>query len=52
MIRSGLRRIVAWLHRWLARNQFDEVREFVYLDDISVRSLLASTGEEVSRLRG
>lgn len=45
MIRSGLRRIVAWLHRWLARDQFDEVREFVYLDEISVRSLLASTGE-------
>jgi len=45
MIRSRLRRIVAWLHRWLARDQFDEVREFVYLDEISVRSLLASTGE-------
>lgn len=45
MIRSRLRRFVAWLHRWLARDQFDEVREFVYLDEISVRSLLASTGE-------
>lgn len=45
MIRSWLRRNVARLHRWLARDQFDEVREFVYLDEISVRSLLASTGE-------
>lgn len=45
MIRDRLRRFVAWLHRWLARDQFDEVREFVYLDEISVRSLLASTGE-------
>lgn len=45
MIRDGLRRFVAWLHRWLAQDQFDEVREFVYLDEISVRSLLASTGE-------
>ena len=33
------------IQRWLARNQFDDLREFVYLDEISVRSLLASTGE-------
>jgi len=45
MIRNGLRRIMAWFHRLLVRDQFDEVREFVYLDEISVRSLLASTGE-------
>lgn len=45
MIRDRLCRFVAWLHRWLARDRFDEVREFVYLDEISVRSLLASTGE-------
>lgn len=45
MVRNRLRRIVAWLHRWLTEDQFEGVREFVYLDDISVRSLLASTGE-------
>ncbi|WP_206425055.1 DUF6414 family protein [Halosimplex salinum] len=33
------------LQRWLARSEFDDLREFVYLDEISVRSLLASTGE-------
>lgn len=40
-----IRRFVAWLHRRLTKEQFDEVREFIYLDEISVRSLLASTGE-------
>lgn len=45
MIRNRFRRFVAWLHRWLTQDRFDEVREFVYLDEISVRSLLASTGE-------
>lgn len=44
-IRQKLHSGVAWLQRWLARNQFDDLREFVYLDEISVRSLLASTGE-------
>lgn len=45
MIRNWIRRFVAWLHRRLSRDQFEEVREFIYLDEISVRSLLASTGE-------
>lgn len=37
--------VVTRLQRWLANSQFDDLREFVYLDEISVRSLLASTGE-------
>ncbi len=37
--------VVSRLQRWLANSQFDDLREFVYLDEISVRSLLASTGE-------
>jgi len=44
-IRQRLHSGVAWLQRLLAKNQFDDLREFVYLDEISVRSLLASTGE-------
>ena len=44
-IRQRLHSAVARLQRWLAKSQFDELREFVYLDEISVRSLLASTGE-------
>jgi len=44
-IRQKLHSWVARLQRWLAKNQFDDLREFVYLDEISVRSLLASTGE-------
>ncbi|MXR40087.1 hypothetical protein GRX01_01760 [Halobaculum sp. WSA2] len=44
-IRQRLHSGIAWLQRWLAKNQFDDLREFVYLDEISVRSLLASTGE-------
>lgn len=45
MIRQKLYSVVTRLQRWLANNQFDDLREFVYLDEISVRSLLASTGE-------
>jgi len=44
-IRQRLHSVVARVQRWLAKNQFDDLREFVYLDEISVRSLLASTGE-------
>ena len=44
-IRQRLYSVVTRLQRWLANNQFDDLREFVYLDEISVRSLLASTGE-------
>lgn len=44
-IRQRLHSAVARLQRWLAIDQFDDLREFVYLDEISVRSLLASTGE-------
>lgn len=44
-IRQRLHSAVARLQRWLAESQFDALREFVYLDEISVRSLLASTGE-------
>jgi len=44
-IRQRLYSVVTQLQRWLANNQFDDLREFVYLDEISVRSLLASTGE-------
>ncbi|KAB1192020.1 hypothetical protein GJR96_00620 [Haloferax sp. MBLA0076] len=44
-IRQKLYIVVTRLQRWLANNQFDDLREFVYLDEISVRSLLASTGE-------
>ncbi|CAJ53395.1 uncharacterized protein HQ_3298A [Haloquadratum walsbyi DSM 16790] len=44
-IRQRLHSVVTRIQRWLARNQFDDLREFVYLDEISVRSLLASTGE-------
>jgi hypothetical protein len=44
-IRQRLYSVVTRLQRWLATNQFDDLREFVYLDEISVRSLLASTGE-------
>ncbi|MFC4452089.1 DUF6414 family protein [Halorussus aquaticus] len=44
-IRQRLHSLAIRIERWLARDQFDELREFVYLDEISVRSLLASTGE-------
>lgn len=44
-IRQRIYSVVTRLQRWLANNQFDDLREFVYLDEISVRSLLASTGE-------
>lgn len=44
-IRRRLYSAVTRLQRWLSKNQFDDLREFVYLDEISVRSLLASTGE-------
>lgn len=44
-IRRRLHTALARLQRWLAKDQFDDLREFVYLDEISVRSLLASTGE-------
>lgn len=44
-IRQRLHSAVVRLQRWLAKDQFDDLREFVYLDEISVRSLLASTGE-------
>lgn len=44
-IRHRLHKLVLRLQRWLARDRFDQLREFVYLDEISVRSLLASTGE-------
>lgn len=45
MIRSGLWKLARWVERRLGPGRFDEVREFVYLDEVSVRSLLASTGE-------
>ena len=44
-IRRKLHSVVIRIQRWLAKDQFDDLREFVYLDEISVRSLLASTGE-------
>lgn len=44
-LRDGLLWVVSWLHRRLSPQAFEEVREFIYLDEISVRSLLASTGE-------
>lgn len=44
-IRQRMYSVVSRLQRWLANNQFDDLREFIYLDEISVRSLLASTGE-------
>lgn len=44
-IRQRLYSVLSRLQRWLANSQFDDLREFVYLDEISVRSLLASTGE-------
>lgn len=44
-IRQRLHSVVTRIQRWLAKNQFDDLREFVYLDEISVRSLLASIGE-------
>jgi len=44
-IRQRLHSVATRIQRWLAKNQFDDLREFVYLDEISVRSLLASTGE-------
>lgn len=44
-VRQRMYSVVTRLQRWLTNNQFDDLREFVYLDEISVRSLLASTGE-------
>ena len=44
-IRQRLHSVATRIQRWLIKNQFDDLREFVYLDEISVRSLLASTGE-------
>lgn len=44
-LRGKLHAVVLRLQRLLSRDEFDDLREFIYLDEISVRSLLASTGE-------
>lgn len=44
-LRGRLHSAVLRLQRLLSKDEFDDLREFVYLDEISVRSLLASTGE-------